>query len=97
MVMFTFSFLDKRNPFWVNLVKKKENCQFKLKFGTKTNLKKWNSMMMSTFSAFDHKCLSWANLVKNSKMQNCLFKVKLDTKSNSNMQNSMAVYFTCLD
>ena len=52
-------------------------------------------MMMSTFSVFDHKCLSWANLVKNSKIQNYLFKVKLDTKSNSNMQNSMAVYFIC--
>ena len=45
-------------------------------------------MMLFNFSVFDHKYLSWANLVK---IQNCLFKVKFDTKTNSNMQNSMVV------
>ena len=30
-----FSIFDQKFPFWVNLVKKKnQNCQFKLKFGT---------------------------------------------------------------
>ena len=37
-VVITFSVLDQKNSFWKNLVKKNQNCQFKLKFGTKTNL-----------------------------------------------------------
>ena len=61
--VFTFSILDQKKPFWANLVKK-INCQFKLKFDTKTNLNMWNSMMMFTFSVFDHKYLSWANLIQ---------------------------------
>ena len=68
---------------------KDQNRQFQHKFSTKTNLNMRNSMMMFTFSVFDHKYLSQANLVK--KMQNCLFKVKFDTRTNSNMQNSMVV------
>ena len=47
---------------------KNQNCQFKLKFGTKTNLNKQNSMMMFNFSVFDHKYLSWANLVQKFKI-----------------------------
>ena len=66
--MFTFSVLDQENLFWTNLVKKNQNCQFKLKFGTKTNLNKRNSMIMFTFSVFEHKHLSWANLVKKFKI-----------------------------
>ena len=46
-----------------------------------------NSMMIFTFSVFDHKYPSWANLAQNSK----LFKVKLDTETNLNMQNSLVV------
>ena len=34
---------------------KNQNCKFKLKFGTKANLNKWNSMIMFTFSVFEHK------------------------------------------
>ena len=34
MVMFTFSVLDWKYPFWANLVKKTQNCLLKLKFGT---------------------------------------------------------------
>ena len=41
---------------------KNQNCSFKLKFGVKTNLNMRNSMMMFTFSVFDHKYLSWATL-----------------------------------
>ena len=43
------------------------------------------NLMMFTFSVFDHKYISWANLVQK------LFKLKFDTKVNSNMQNSMMV------
>ena len=56
--MFTFSALDQKNPFWGNLVKKKnQNCQFKQKFGAKTTLNMHNSMMIFTFSVFDRKYL----------------------------------------
>ena len=48
--------------FWGKSSQKNQNCQFKLNFDTKTNLNTWNSMMMFTFSVFDHKYLSWANL-----------------------------------
>ena len=58
-----------------------------MKFGTKTNLNKQNSMMMFSFPVADHKYLSSASLVQKF----CLFKAKLNTKANSNMQNSMAV------
>ena len=54
-------FLDKSGQ-------KNQNCQFKLKFGTKTNLNMRSSMMMFTFSVFDHKYLSWANLVQKFKI-----------------------------
>ena len=55
-------------PFLGKSVQKNQNCQFELKFGTKTNLNMWNSMMMFTFSVFDHKYLSWVNLVQNFKI-----------------------------
>ena len=42
--------------FWVNLFQN-QNYQFKLKFGTKTNLNMQNSMVMLTFSVFDWKYL----------------------------------------
>ena len=46
-----------------------QNCQFKLKFGTKTNLNMSNSMMMMlTFSLFDHKYPFWANTVQKFKI-----------------------------
>ena len=61
-----FSVLHQKNPLWTNLVKK--FCQFDLKFGTKINLQIPNSMMMFTFSVFDHKYLSWASLAQKFKV-----------------------------
>ena len=55
-------------PFLGKSGQKNQNCRFKLKFGTKTNLNKLNSMMMFFFSVFDHKYLSWANLVRKCKI-----------------------------
>ena len=54
-------------PFLGKSGQKNQNCQFKLKFGTKTNLNKRNSMMMFNFSVFDHIFLGqiWS---KNSKL-----------------------------
>ena len=56
------------NPCLGKSGQKNKNCQFKLKFGTKTNLKMHNSMTMLTFSVFDNKYLSWANLVPKFKI-----------------------------
>ena len=53
-------FLDKSGQ-------KNENSQFNLKFGTKTNLNIKNSIMMFTFSIFEHRRLSWVNLIQNFK------------------------------
>ena len=55
-VLFFFSRPEK--PFLGKSGQKNQNCQFKLKFGTKTNLNTQNSMMMFTFSVSDHKYLS---------------------------------------
>ena len=55
-------------PFLGKSSQKNQNCQFKLKFGTKTNLNKRNSMMMFTFSVFDQKNPFWANLVQKIKI-----------------------------
>ena len=65
-----FSVLDQKNTVRANLVKKKknQNCWFRLKFSTKTNLNMWNSMMMLTFSVIDHQYLSWVNLVQKFKI-----------------------------
>ena len=82
---FTFTALDQENLFLGKSGQKNQNCQFKLKFGTKTNLNKGNSRMMFNFSVFDHKYLFEKIWSKN------LFKVKFDTKTYSNMQNSMVV------
>ena len=49
----SFSVFDRKFPFWANLIKKNQNCQFDLKFGTKTNLNMQNSMVMFTFFVFD--------------------------------------------
>ena len=67
-MVFVFSALDQKNPFGAKLVKKNQNCQVKMKFGTKTNLNMQNSMAMFTVSVFDHKYLSWANLVQKFKI-----------------------------
>ena len=67
MVVFSFSVLDQKISFFEISDPRMQNCQFKLKFGTKTN---WNvrNSIMEFFSIFDHKYPSWANLVQNSKL-----------------------------
>ena len=57
-------------PFWANLIKKNQNCQFKLKFGTYTNSNMQNSMLMFTFSVFDWNYPLWAKLVLKIKIVN---------------------------
>ena len=74
MVVFSFSFSDGTHPFRANLVKKKQNCQFTLKFSTQPSSNMQNSMMVFTFSILVGKHPFQANLVKENKM--CQFKLK---------------------
>ena len=62
----TFSVLEQKNV--GRSGQKDQNCQFKLKFGTKTNLNMRNSMMMFTFSVFDWKYLFGQIWSKKSKL-----------------------------
>ena len=58
MVVSILSVLDwKELPFLGKFGPKNQNCQFKLKIGTKTNLNIKNSMVMFTFSVSDWKYL----------------------------------------
>ena len=54
------SVFDWKYPFSVNLIKT-EKCQFKLKFGSQTNLKIQNFMLIFTFSIFVQEYFFWAN------------------------------------
>ena len=47
---------------------KNQNCQFKLKFTTKTNPNMQNAMVKFTFSVLDRKSPFWANLVQKFKI-----------------------------
>ena len=67
MVVFTFSALI-RKTFFGKTSPKNQNCQFKLKFGSKTKSNIQNSMIIFTFSVFDHKYPSWGNLVQKFKI-----------------------------
>ena len=51
MVIFICSILDEKYPFWVNLI---QNCSFEVKFGTSTNSKLGNLMMMLNSFVLDH-------------------------------------------
>ena len=63
VVQFFFSVLHRKYPFLGNLGSKIQNCQFKLKPGTKTNSNMQNSMGIFSFSVFHRKYPFWANLV----------------------------------
>ena len=65
-VVYYFCFRPEK-PFLSKSGQKNQNCQFNLKFCTKANLNKRDSMMF-TFSVFDHKYLYCANLVQKLKI-----------------------------
>ena len=68
IVGFAFLDLDLIYLFWRKFNSKNQNCQFKLKFGTKTNLNMQKSMVCSLFTAFDLKQLFWVNLAQKTKI-----------------------------
>ena len=61
IVAFTFSVLDWKYSFG-------QICQFKLKFGSKTNLNMQNSMVVFAFAVLEQKYLFWANLIQKIKI-----------------------------
>ena len=68
-----------------------QNCLFKVKLDTKTNLNMQNSMMVSILSVLDWKQLPFLDKL-GPKNQNCQFKLKIGTKTNSNMKKSMVIF-----
>ena len=88
-----FLFKTRKTPFGANLVKKYQNCKFKLKFSTKTNLNLWNSTMMFTFSVFDHKHPFWVNLVHKFKI--VCSKWNLIQRLFEFAKFNVGVYFIC--
>ena len=65
------------NTLLVKFVPKKQDCQFKLKFGTETNSSIQNSIVAITFSVFDQKISFLGRF--GPKNQNYQFKLKLGT------------------
>ena len=85
-----FSIFDRRFLLWANLVKKKQNCQFKLKLGTETISNIQNSVVVFTLFVLDWKCPFWTNLFQ--KIKNVSLGWNLGHQlANSNMQNSLAL------
>ena len=76
----TFSFLDQKNLFRVSLDQKLKFFQFKVNFGTLTNMQ--YSIVMLTLSVLDSKYPFWANLIKQN--QNYFFRLKCGTQTSSN-------------
>ena len=66
--LFILFVLDRKHPFWANLVQKNQNSQFKLKFGAFTNSNMQNWMALFTFTVLDRKHSFWANLVQKNKI-----------------------------
>ena len=54
MIVYILRFFMKI-PFLEKFCSKRQNCHFKLKFGTRTNSDMQNSLVMFTFSVFDWK------------------------------------------
>ena len=87
--MFTFSVLERKYPFWANLVQKNKNCQSILKFSIQTILNMQNLMVVFHFSDSDF-LTGITFLVKfGPKNQNCLLKLKCSIQTILNMKNSM--------
>ena len=51
-------------PLFVKFDSKNQNCHFELKFGTQSNLKMQNSMLLLTFYILDQKYRFWDNFLQ---------------------------------
>ena len=74
MVLFAFSVFNWKYPFWANLVHKNQFSQFKLKFGTESNLDIQNLMVVFTLPVLEWEVPFLGKC--GAKSQNCLCKLK---------------------
>ena len=64
----SFFFCFEWNTLFWQFWSKKSNYHLKLKFGTYTNSKMYNSVVIFTFSVFDRKYTFWTNLIQKVKV-----------------------------
>ena len=88
MVVFTFSFLEWKYTFWVNLVQKLKIVN--LGWNLTPSLIRIRSIQYVCFSRFRPETSFLGKF--GPKTQNCQFKLKFGTYTNSNMQNSMMMF-----
>ena len=86
--MFTFADFDRKYHFWVNLVQKKQNCQFVFKFDTWSNCKNAQCNGLVHLICFRLETPFLGKFCP--KTWNCWFILKFGTETNSNTQNLMA-------
>ena len=90
VVMFTFADFDRKYHFWVNLVQKKQNCQFVFKFDTWSNCKNAQCNGLVHLICFRLETPFLGKFCP--KTWNCWFILKFGTWTNSNMQNPIAMF-----
>ena len=91
MLMFTFFCVRSEMSFLGKFGPKNQNCQFTLKFGTKTNFNMQNSMMVFNFAVLNWKYPFGENLVSKFKIVSLSWHLA-PRLINSNMQNSMVLF-----
>ena len=94
MRKFDFSVLDRKYPFWSNLVQKITIVSLNSHLVPRINSSMQNSMMSLIFFNFWLKILFQGKF--GLKNHNCQFKLKFVTYTNSNMQNSIGIIFPVL-
>ena len=76
-------------PFLGKFSPKIKNCQFKLKFGTKTDSNMKDSKVMIILSVFNRKHPFFGQVL--CEKSNSLLKMKVSSKTNSNLWNSVVI------
>ena len=89
-MVFIFAIWNWKHCFWLNLVLKLKNSQFKSKYGTKTNCNMLNLKVVSAFFIWNGKHSFRGNLLEITKK--CQFTSIFGTETNSIMLNLMVVF-----
>ena len=96
LAVFTVYVFNRKHYFRQFLTRQNENCQFQLKFYTKTISNIQNSMVVFTFFCFRWETPLFGKF--SPKNPNCQFLLKFGAMINWNIQNSMVVFtFLSLD
>ena len=85
-----FCIFNQKQFFRGNSFQKLKNCQFKLKFGQKTNSNILDLILVFRFLILNWKYSFRVNLVQKIKI--CHFKLKFSIKNNPNILNVMVVF-----